>query len=270
MDKQKKTDIYDSKSERKGLSGFFENLLRKTQDIAHFVLLFPLYAVGSCLLGLSIVPGIYVFNWFRTFFADSADFVQYFWLGSAIAMGYFLYGFTLIATAPLVNLLAGGRVKAWRGPYYSLPAIRWYIHNGITYLVRYSFLEFITPTPMNLFFYQAMGMKIGKGTIINSSHISDPSLITMGKRVTIGGSVSIVGHYGQGGYLVLAPVTIGDNVTVGLRAIIMGGVEIGNNCKILPGSVVLPKTKIPSNETWGGVPAIKIDIADLKEVKRSA
>lgn len=260
-----KLDINSSKSERKGLSGFFENLLRKTQDFAHLSLMVPLYAVGSCLLGLSLVPGIYVFNWIRALTENSSQLVQYFWLGSSIAMGYFLYGFTLITVAPLVNLLAGGRVHAWRGPYYSLPAIRWYIHNGITYLVRYSFLEFITPTPMNLLFYRGMGMRIGKGTIINSSHISDPSLITMGKKVTIGGSVSIVGHYGQGGFLVLAPVNIGNNVTVGLRAIIMGGVEIGDHCKILPGSVILPKTKIPANETWGGVPAIKINVAELKK-----
>lgn len=261
----RKADINSSKSDRKGISGFLENLLRKTQDAAHLALMVPLYFLGSCLLGLAIVPGIYLFNWTQTAIDSQTEFLKFFWTGSSLAASYFLYGFTLVALAPLLNLLAGARVKAWRGPYYSLPAIRWYIHNGITYLVRYSFLEFITPTPLNLLFYQGMGMKIGKGTIINSSHISDPSLISMGKKVTIGGSVSIVGHYGQGGFLVLAPVTIGNNVTVGLRAIIMGGVEIGDDVKILPGSVVLPKTKIPNGETWGGVPAVKIDVAELKK-----
>jgi acetyltransferase-like isoleucine patch superfamily enzyme len=65
-------------------------------------------------------------------------------------------------------------------------------------------------------------------------------------------------HYGQGGYLVLAPIKIGDKVTVGLRSSIMGGVTIGEGAKILPHSIVLPKTQIPAGETWGGVPAQKI------------
>jgi acetyltransferase-like isoleucine patch superfamily enzyme len=108
-----------------------------------------------------------------------------------------------------------------------------------------------------------MGMKIGNGTIINTIHISDPSLIEMGRKVTLGGSVTIAAHYGQGGFLVLSPVKIGDKATIGLRAIIMGGVEIGEGAKILPNSVILPKTRIPAGETWGGVPARRMEMAEL-------
>ena len=35
-------------------------------------------------------------------------------------------------------------------------------------------------------------------------------------------------HYAQGGYLVIAPVKIGAGATIGLRAVIMGGVEVKN------------------------------------------
>jgi acetyltransferase-like isoleucine patch superfamily enzyme len=130
-------------------------------------------------------------------------------------------------------------------------------------MLRYTFLEFVTPSPFSLWFYQAMGMQIGPGTVINSTHISDPSLIEIGSKVTIGGSATIVAHYGQSGYLVLAPVKIGNGVTVGLRATIMGGVIIGDNAKILPNSVLLPKTIVPANEVWGGVPAHKYELRKL-------
>jgi acetyltransferase-like isoleucine patch superfamily enzyme len=82
--------------------------------------------------------------------------------------------------------------------------------------------------------------------------------------------VTIVAHYGQGGFLVLAPVHIGDKATIGLRAVLMGGVVIGEGAKILPNSVVLPKTKIPAGETWGGVPAQRINPTELTHTSKAA
>lgn len=113
-------------------------------------------------------------------------------------------------------------------------------------------------------------MKIGKGSVINTTWISDPSMIQLGKKVTLGGSVTLAAHYGQGGLLVIAPISIGDGCTIGLKSSIMGGVTIGANTKILPHSVVLPKTQIPAGEIWGGVPAQKLDLRALAELKKSA
>ena len=44
-------------------------------------------------------------------------------------------------------------------------------------------------------------------------------------------------------------------------------VEIGEKAKILPNSVVLPKTRIPAGETWGGVPAIRIPKEQMDQIK---
>ena len=104
-----------------------------------------------------------------------------------------------------------------------------------------------------------MGMKIGDRVEINTTNISDPGLITLEDGVTIGGSATIIAHYGMGGYLIIAPVLIKKGATIGLRAIVMGGVEIGENAKILPNSVVLPKSIVPAGETWAGIPAKKIE-----------
>jgi acetyltransferase-like isoleucine patch superfamily enzyme len=73
--------------------------------------------------------------------------------------------------------------------------------------------------------------------------------------------VTIVGHYGQAGLLIIAPVKIGDECTIGLKSSVMGGVTIGNGVKIMPHSVVMPKTVIPDNEIWGGVPAKEMESA---------
>ena len=135
--------------------------------------------------------------------------------------------------------------------------------------MRYTFAKFMTPTPLSVLFYKMMRMKIGRAVQINTTNISDPCMIELGDKVTIGGSATLIGHYGSAGFLVLAPVRIGNKVTIGLRAIIMGDVEIGNNVRILPNSVVMPKTRIPDGEIWGGIPAVCIRKAktDSPEIK---
>jgi serine acetyltransferase len=247
-------------SKKKGILGLFETILRRFKTFVHILLIIPLYFLASGILGISLIPGIILIRWTIIFVKESNIFINAFALGTSVVASFFICGFAAMVVLPIFNRIFVGSLKEWKGPYYSLEAIKWYIHNGILYMLRYSFLEFVTPSPFSLWFYQAMGMKIGEGTVINSTHISDPSLITIGRRVTIGGSATIVAHYGQGGYLVLAPVIIGNGVTVGLRATIMGGVVIGDNAKILPNSVLLPKTVVPPNELWGGVPAHKYEL----------
>jgi acetyltransferase-like isoleucine patch superfamily enzyme len=257
-------DLDTTKSQHKGFKGLFEGLMRRFQLVMYLAIMVPVYAAASLLLGGCLIPGIFFFHFMSAWTAGSSSLVQNFATGFSLAVGFFLYGFTLILVVPILNFLIRGKLKAWRGPYYSVESLKWFLHNGLTYLVRFTFLEFVTPTPIGIFFYRMMGMKIGRGVAINTTWISDPSLIELGDKVTLGGSVTIVAHYGQGGLLIIAPVKIGNHCTIGLKATVMGGVVIGDNSKILPHSVVMPKTVIPAGETWGGVPAQKIEIQNHK------
>lgn len=258
---KKRIDLDTTESKHKGLVGFFERLLRRFKVGMHAFMMIPVYLIACSLLGLCLVPGITFFRTLSELTSQQNVFIQNFSYGFSIAFGYFLYGISMIIFCPVVNFLIRGKLKAWRGPYYSAEAFNWFLHNALTYMVRFTFLEFVTPSPLNILFYKWMGMKIGKGTVINTTWISDPSLIELGEKVTLGGSVTIVAHYGQAGLLVIAPVKIGNNCTIGLKSSVMGGVTIGDNAKILPHSVVMPKTVIPTGETWGGVPAVKIQTA---------
>ncbi len=257
--------INEAKSKKTGVAGLLENALRSFKNTLHIIIVIPLYIFVSAILGIALIPGLQLLKFLYHWTQVMDNLTQLFLLGTGIVLFFFISGFSAMFIVPLVNFLFVGRLKEWRGPYYSLEAIKWYAHNGLLYLLRYSFLEYVTPSPFLNWFYKAMGMRLGEGAVINSTHISDPSLITLGERVTIGGSATIVAHYGQSGYLVLAPVIIGEGVTIGLKCTIMGGVKIGKNSKILPNSVLLPKTEVPENETWGGVPAKKIDLRSLTE-----
>lgn len=112
------------------------------------------------------------------------------------------------------------------------------------------------------------GMIIGEGTIFFSPKDAEidetrPYLIHIGKNVQIARNVTIVTHgydwsvlkskYGE----ILGsarPVSIGNNVFIGMNTTILGGSNIGNNVIIGAGSLI-SNQKIPDNCVVAGGPA---------------
>lgn len=119
-------------------------------------------------------------------------------------------------------------------------------------------------------YLKRIGVKVGQGTVFydpqsNTIDETNPRLLKIGKNVRITHGVIILTHdyswsvlagkYGEclGG---VAPVTIGNNVFVGMNAIILKGAEIGENVIIGAGSVV--SNNCDSDSVYAGVPARKI------------
>lgn len=240
-----KIDVNSTKSSRPGLAGLIEGLLRKFRGIGFMLALAPIAALYVIAMGLSLSPGVFLFKFMSDATESSHPVFHAVALGLSMAAGFFMYGMTIIFVVPLINKLLPLKVKPHRTSWFSISVLPWYYHNALTYLVRYTFLEFITPTPLNKLFFQMMGMKIGKGTMINTTNISDPCLIELGDYVTIGGSATLIAHYGMKGMLIIDKLIIEDNVTIGLRASVFGDVIIGKGATIKPNDVVLPKTRIP-------------------------
>lgn len=242
----KRIDVDTTKSELKGLAGFIESFLRKFRMASYLIALIPLYFFCLLAMGISASPGIFIFNLISEKTVHWWPVLHDISLGFGIVTAYFLYGISILFVIPLFNFLIPLRLKPFRGPYYSLTSVPWYIHNAFTYVVRYTFLEFVTPTPLNVLFYKMMGMKVGKGVHINTTNISDPALIELEDKVTIGGSATIIAHYASQGYLIVERVKIGKGTTIGIKATIMGDVEIGAGAVIAPHEVVYPKSRIPA------------------------
>jgi hypothetical protein len=225
------------------------------------VLMFALAIVNA---GLALSVACYFFNLLLPMVASATGFLVFITKGLLYATCYYIYGFSLILIIPFFAFILRAYPQPYRGPAVAFVVMKWYTHSVLTFLARFTFLEFITPTMFSQLFYRLMGMKIGKNVYLNSTRIVDPCLLELGDNVTIGGSASIMAHYAQAGYLILSPVKIGAGATVGLRATIMGGVEMGEKSKVLANSFVLPNSKIPPGETWGGIPAAKLDLAAIR------
>lgn len=217
-----------------------------------------LYAVGATALALAATPSIRLILFVNERTLSAAPWLHALALGAATGAGFFLAGLMLLVVVPLYNFVLPTRVRRFRGGYFSIAAMPWYIHNGLLYLVRYTFLPFVTFTPFGIWFLRAMGMRIGRRAHVNTEYISDARLITIGDDAVIGGSVRLFAHYAGGGHLTIAPVVIGAGATIGENVTLMGDVVVGADAVILPHAVLLPGTRVGAGERWSGVPARRI------------
>lgn len=107
-------------------------------------------------------------------------------------------------------------------------------------------------------------LEIGDNTGMSNVMIYASSQIYIGKNVLIGAETTIFdtdfhtfeyvrNNKDEGEPLIASPITIGDDVFIGTRCIILKGVTIGKGSVIGAGSVVTGN--IPEYEVWAGNPA---------------
>jgi hypothetical protein len=242
--------INTQKSSKRGVVGLFETTLRKIQTIGFIFFLLPLVALYGLALGFAVTPGYFLLT--KSLEVRPTDgFLFYFIPSVAVGFGMVCFILGLLFIVPILNLPLRPLVKAYRGPWFSLESVPWFYHNALMYLVRYTILNLITPSPLATFFLKGMGMKIGKGALINTSNISDPCLIELGDYVTVGGSVYMMAHYGQKGFLIIDKLVVKRKANIGLHAYLMGAVEVGEAAQIYGNTMVLPKTKVPDYARFG-------------------
>jgi acetyltransferase-like isoleucine patch superfamily enzyme len=248
-------------------AGAIDRFIRRFMVLSHVVTVLTLYALLSTVIGLALAPALWFLQHWLAWCAGIATLWKWVAMGTGFAFAFFISGFSLLVVVPIYNFLLPTRIKAFKGGYFSIGAVPWFLHNGLFYIVRYTFLPYVTLTPFGPWFLRAMGMKLGRHAFVNTEFISDPRLICIGADTAIGGSVHLFAHYGGGGHLTIAPISIGARVTVGQKATIMGGVEIGDDAVILPHSVVLPGSVVGTGQTWGGVPARHITHGEMQHYK---
>jgi acetyltransferase-like isoleucine patch superfamily enzyme len=248
----------------------FEALLRRFARTSYLIAVLFMYILASLAFGAALAPALWAGHMMLSIFLPlmTSSWLGWFMVGFTYALAFFVFGLSLMVTVCILNFILPTRFKSFKGGYYTIHAVPWFLHNGLFYLVRFTFLPFATLTPFGILFLKGMGMKIGKHAFINTEYISDPSFIELGDDVTLGGSVRIFAHYGGGGNLVIAPIKIHNRATLGAGSLVMGDVQIGEGAVILPHSVLLPGARVPAEETWGGVPAQPIDRSDMLKIKQ--
>lgn len=240
-----------------------EALPRSWATPVHFVMTLLLYARLSVYGGLALAPGIYLVH----AIFESTRTMALPWRCAAIGIGvfaaYFAYAICVIGVVGLVRNLTFGGTPLGRFRFYSLNGLRWAMYNTLILLPRYTCLQFMLRTPLANLFHRLMGMKLGARVQLSTANIHDSNLIEIGAESVIGEGAWLTAHSAERGYLHTDRIKIGRRVTVGINAVVLPGVEIGDGALIGAGAVLTKSTKVGPNEIWGGVPATKVGMRRL-------
>jgi acetyltransferase-like isoleucine patch superfamily enzyme len=175
-----------------------------------------------------------------------------------VPVGYFLFLVQLVAITGLIQAFLPP-VKEGRFPLRGSPEYtNWLLHYSAVNFVRLpGFMRLVLSNPLlRSLYHRLFGAKIHPSARISyESAILDPYLIEIGERTRIGASAKIAGHHSDEKSFVIARVKIGMGVLIGGDTTIGAGVIIGDWSMVEGKSGVLPFTRIPSGEVWGGRPA---------------
>jgi len=127
------------------------------------------------------------------------------------------------------------------------------------YLLLFNSLtpSLLVPAPLMRLVYLALGARLGPNTY-SAGAILDPPLVQVGANTIIGYDAVLCPHAVEGRRVLFSPIRIGNNVTIGMKSIIMAGVTIGDGAIVAAGSVVVKDTHIGPGELWGGSPAKRL------------
>ena len=129
--------------------GMLDRLIRRFSRPAYFIVVLGMYALISITLGIALAPALYGFARIAAWSDELPDPVRWLVLGTGLALSFFVFGFSLMVVVPVLNKVLPTKVRPFKGGYYTLRAAPWFLHNGLFYLVRYTFLPFATLTPVS-------------------------------------------------------------------------------------------------------------------------
>lgn len=216
------------------------------------------YAIAAIIIGAAAVVAWPVARFWWRAIQDWHVAAQGFAVGAFGFLTYIVWGLALLVVIALVRNVTRLSVEPGSHRARSWKSTRFFVFNLLVMIARYLFLPFTRMTRINIAFYRAMGADIGKGVVVNTPHVYDLNLLTLGDGTMVGGSAVLMAHAGHGDELYVNGVTLEDGASVGEGAIVMPGATIGENAVVGAGSVVPPDTHVPAGARVQGVP-VRID-----------
>ena len=214
------------------------------------------FAVECVVFGVATLPGAL---FWEIFSLQTYPFVvvRLVVLSMAFVPAYTLFAVTLMVLSALSTRWLGWRTPAnAEMPIASLewPLLGWARYMASVHVVRLFAGPVFRATPLWTFYLRLNGARLGRGVYINSLAVTDHNLLEFGDRVIIGDGVHLSGHTVEHGVVRTAAVRLGDDVLIGLGAVVGIGVEAGARCQVGALSLVPKFSRLKAGATYAGTP----------------
>ena len=165
-----------------------------------------------------------------------------------------------------VKWLVIGRYKAGWYPVWSFYYFRWWL---VSRFQQLSLSGIFIGTPLMNLYFRAMGARVGAHCSLDTNLCSAFDLVSIGKDTSIGPETHILGYRVENGWLILAPVTIGEECFVGTHCCLGLNARMFNRSKLDDMSHLVDDAAIAPDRAMRGAPAMEADV-DLGELQASA
>jgi non-ribosomal peptide synthetase-like protein len=183
--------------------------------------------------------------------------------GLSTVVGFAAWPFLLLLSIA-VKWIVVGRYKAGRYPLWSGYYLRWWTANRFQAL---AWAEMFKGTPLMSLYWRAMGAKIGRDVTISTNLSSAWDMVSIGDNASIGAETQILGYRVEDGYLVIAPVSIGNDCFVGMQCSLGLDSRMGDGSRLDDMSLLPDGIEMAEGEARRGIPALPATV-NVPERKR--
>lgn len=152
-----------------------------------------------------------------------------------------------------VKWIVVGRYKPGRYPVWSFYYLRWWVANRFQAL---AWAEMFKGTPLMSLYWRAMGARIGRNVTLSTPLCTAFDVVSIGDNTSVGVETQILGYRVEDGYLVIAPVTIGNDCFVGMQCALGLGSRMGNGARLDDMSLLPDGVEMAAGEARRGIPAL--------------
>lgn len=207
------------------------------------------------------MPGLFTFRFILdTFSGVFGGYFETALLGIAFVPAYLVFAMALMFFTPVATTLL--RWRSVPGRYrvadFEWGLIRWAQYNAAIHLVHLFAGGVLRSTPLWTAFLRLNGATIGRDVHINTLNVYDHNQLEIGDHCVIGSDVKMSGHVGERGEILIAPIRLGQGVTIGTNSIVHPGVTIGDRTAVGAMSLVLKDAVLEPDCVYAGVPARRV------------
>ncbi|MCG2624909.1 phosphopantetheine-binding protein [Arthrobacter sp. I2-34] len=123
------------------------------------------------------------------------------------------------------------------------------------------FMLMLNGTPFKPLLWRVLGVRIGSRVFDDGCYIPERTLVTIGSRCTLNSGTQIQSHSQEDGMFKSDYDVIGDDVTLGVAALVHYGVTVEDRVVVTADSFVMKGETLTQGSLWGGNPAVEASAA---------